>query len=388
MPSASNDLEKYDPHAKVRNLCEVGSTVEIDGNIPLKRYFRSGKEMLRMAEEYHKDGSLENAFILYTRYITLFVEKMTQHPDKTLTTSPEWFSTRKKLKEVLPIAEKLKSKLLEKYTKEYEAILKDKEREEAQQAKQEEHRKKEQLDKLMFEQQKLFAQHQHQQHQHQQRPHDEIPVRPATPTPGAVSPSEVYPILQDYDYGSSDHLVYLNRPPAYRSDDSLQTPGVHAAAVKPSASLSVAVTKRPSVDRSTKPLPLLSPEPFFLGAQGLRAVVVPGGLFAKFLHLSRTNTERNVETCAILAGKFSGNQLSISHLLVPKQSGTADSCFTESEEEVLEYQDQLGLDTVGWIHTHPTQTAFMSSVDLHTHCSYQLMLPEAIAIVCSPKYEE
>lgn len=110
------------------------------------------------------------------------------------------------------------------------------------------------------------------------------------------------------------------------------------------------VTKRPSVDRSTKPLPLLSPEPFFLGAQGLRAVVVPGGLFAKFLHLSRTNTERNVETCAILAGKFSGNQLSISHLLVPKQSGTADSCFTESEEEVLEYQDQLGLDTVGWIH--------------------------------------
>lgn len=38
--------------------------------------------------------------------------------------------------------------------------------------------------------------------------------------------------------------------------------------------------------------------------------------------------------------------------------------------------------------THPTQTAFLSSVDLHTHCSYQMMLPESIAIVCSPKYQE
>ena len=40
------------------------------------------------------------------------------------------------------------------------------------------------------------------------------------------------------------------------------------------------------------------------------------------------------------------------------------------------------------LQTHPSQTAFLSSVDLHTHCSYQLMLPEAIAIVCSPKFNE
>lgn len=30
----------------------------------------------------------------------------------------------------------------------------------------------------------------------------------------------------------------------------------------------------------------------------------------------------------------------------------------------------------------------MSSVDLHTHCSYQLMLPEAIAIVCAPSHDK
>ncbi|EEC13152.1 amsh, putative, partial [Ixodes scapularis] len=377
MPSASRGLEKYDPHVKIRNLGKAGSALEIDESVPLKRYFGSGNTMLRMAESYQKQGDLESAFILYTKYITLFVEKISKHPEMSSASLTEWNITKKRVKEVFPIAEKLKSKLLEKYTKEYEILLKNKlaktrkeitraldmscplqERQEAEEA-EEERRRQEQLERLMYDQQKLFAL----QSGRSRRTREPSPERPATPTPGAVSPSDVYPTLLDLENGFLDRLPRPRTPPVVRR-------------------------AIPPVDRSTKPSPLLSPEPFFLGTQGLRSVVVPGGLFAKFLYLSKQNTEKNVETCAILAGKFSGNQLSISHLLVPKQSGTADSCSTENEEEVLEYQDQKGLDTVGWIHTHPTQTAFMSSVDLHTHCSYQLMLPEAVAIVCSPKYEE
>ena len=30
------------------------------------------------------------------------------------------------------------------------------------------------------------------------------------------------------------------------------------------------------------------------------------------------------------------------------------------------------------------QDCFMSSVDVHTHCAYQLMLPEAVAVVYAP----
>lgn len=54
------------------------------------------------------------------------------------------------------------------------------------------------------------------------------------------------------------------------------------------------------------------------------------------------------------------------------------------EEEVLECQDKEDLITVGWIHTHPTQGCFLSSVDVHTQFPFQLLLPEAIAIVCAP----
>ncbi|MQM12425.1 hypothetical protein Taro_045343 [Colocasia esculenta] len=35
--------------------------------------------------------------------------------------------------------------------------------------------------------------------------------------------------------------------------------------------------------------------------------------------------------------------------------------------------------------THPSQSCFMSSIDLHTQYSYQVMLPEAVAIVMAPK---
>ena len=42
-----------------------------------------------------------------------------------------------------------------------------------------------------------------------------------------------------------------------------------------------------------------------------------------------------------------------------------------NEEEIFEVQDRRSLYPLGWIHTHPTQTCFLSSVDVHTHCGYQ-----------------
>lgn len=48
------------------------------------------------------------------------------------------------------------------------------------------------------------------------------------------------------------------------------------------------------------------------------------------------------------------------------------------EEELFEYCHGEGrsLIVLGWIHTHPRHTCFMSSVDMHTHCGFQTMLPE------------
>ncbi|CAI9119011.1 OLC1v1020660C3 [Oldenlandia corymbosa var. corymbosa] len=111
---------------------------------------------------------------------------------------------------------------------------------------------------------------------------------------------------------------------------------------------------------------------------------IPVKMMADFLKLAKKNTDRNLETCAVLAGSLKNRAFYITTLIVPKQESTSDSCQTLNEEEIFEYQDKNSLFPLGWIHTHPTQTCFMSSVDLHTHYSYQVMLPEAIAIVMAP----
>jgi STAM-binding protein len=70
--------------------------------------------------------------------------------------------------------------------------------------------------------------------------------------------------------------------------------------------------------------------------------------------------------------------------VIPEQISTSDTCETTNESAIFDYCDSEDLIMLGWIHTHPTQTCFMSSRDLHTHSGYQVMLPESIAIVCAP----
>ena len=139
---------------------------------------------------------------------------------------------------------------------------------------------------------------------------------------------------------------------------------------------------RPKVNRATKP----TIDNF--SSDELRRVIIPLDLKDKFLGAARSNTDRNVETGGILAGKFSKNEFTITSVIIPKQEGCSDSFSTLKEEEIFDYQMEYDLITLGWIHTHPSQSAFMSSIDLHTHCSYQILLPEAIAIVVAPSYNE
>ncbi|GER26117.1 COP9 signalosome complex subunit 5 [Striga asiatica] len=110
----------------------------------------------------------------------------------------------------------------------------------------------------------------------------------------------------------------------------------------------------------------------------------PVKMMEDFLRLARTNTAEDLETCGVLAGSLRDKVFHITTLIIPKQESTSNSCQTLNEEEIFYVQDSRSLFTLGWIHTHPTQTCFMSSVDLHTHYSYQVMLPEAIAVVMAP----
>ena len=46
----------------------------------------------------------------------------------------------------------------------------------------------------------------------------------------------------------------------------------------------------------------------------------------------------------------SGHTFKITHLFIPRQTGTPDSCDMQHEEELIFYQDKYDLITLGWIH--------------------------------------
>ncbi|PHH87665.1 hypothetical protein CDD83_8575 [Cordyceps sp. RAO-2017] len=119
----------------------------------------------------------------------------------------------------------------------------------------------------------------------------------------------------------------------------------------------------------------------------IRSVFIPSQLRSAFLDMADDNTRAGLEMCGIICGMPVNNALFVRSLIIPDQRCTSDTCETENEGAIFDYCSSEDLIVLGWIHTHPTQTCFMSSRDLHTHAGYQVMMPESIAIVCAPRFK-
>lgn len=87
------------------------------------RYYRSGLEMERMANVYCKEGNLENAYVLYLKFMTLFLEKIRKHPEFNRVPVEVKAKNQAKLREILPKAEEIKGQLLKQYEKDYQNYL-------------------------------------------------------------------------------------------------------------------------------------------------------------------------------------------------------------------------------------------------------------------------
>ncbi|XP_067673426.1 STAM-binding protein-like A [Haliotis asinina] len=402
----------HEPAARVRALCDYGSKVDVDKSISPKLYLRSGREMIRMANVYLDEGNLESAFILYSKYITLFIEKLPRHPDYKSAPHTELVESKRKLKHVFPLAEEIKSKLKTRYTaQEKERQAAERKRQEAleheaQLRLEEEERLQQELaaikalkakeadEKWRREQEERYRELQSRakQDQDRQQPRVAMAAVPAI-VPATDAGLDNQFALNDV---SSSGVASTTLPPAPPSYDQIvgpsSVPGIPDRELKKMAISDNESSNPPSVDRSTKPSVMTFDHFTSIGggggAGGLREVTVPTDLMRKFIEKAQTNTDKKTETLGILFGSLAQNQFHVTHLFIPQQHGTPDSCDMENEIDLIDYQDKYNLINLGWIHTHPTQTAFLSSVDLHSHYPYQIMLPEAIAIVCSPKYNE
>lgn len=402
MATAGLFSEIRDPAERVRELCNYACKVEIDDAIPPKRYLRSGLEMMRMAKVYQEEGNYESAFVLYTKFISLFVEKLPKHPDFKTAPAADLSEIRKKVKASFPVAEQLKAKLKDRYTaqeKKRQEVEKRLQEEMARKKAEEEARRKE-IEELE-EQKRKEAESKWLQEQEarlqelkdlelaRQLEKEEAGAQPGIYT--GVSPDLLNNQIPTAPPGN---LMYVPN----NFGDTKNVPGGVPTPPNRELKNNLVINDRPSViasapavDRSTKPTAVdhfMSTGGASDNKFGLRDVFIPSDLPRKFLVKAEHNTLKNMETCGILAGKLRHNAFVITHLILPKQTGTSDTCIAEDEEDIFLFQEPRDLITLGWIHTHPSQTAFLSSVDMHNQYGYQAMLPEAIAIVCSPKFNE
>jgi len=337
---------------RLRQLAEAASDFKIDYNIPIRRYFRSGQEMLKMAQVYLTEDNQEAAYVLYMKYMTLFMDKIRTHRDYVEVIPAEKKKLKGTLKVVLSKTETLKMSLLARFGAEHAAWLEEESArragEEAAWQEEEEERERREAEQLSLERDRQLALYHQAQLDWEARPTPQLPSSAVQYDPAKYSDEPTAPASAP--------------PPSY---DRTAKPAAPAAAV-------------PAFDRSAKPAETGS-------AAGLRTVVVPADLVKVFLGVARTNSDRGLETLGTLGGRLSNNQLLVTHLLIPRQTGKSDSCTMEGLEDVWDVHDREDIIFLGWIHTHPAYSVFLSSVDMHNQYEWQHMLPEALATVCSIK---
>ncbi|XP_016076308.1 PREDICTED: AMSH-like protease isoform X3 [Miniopterus natalensis] len=320
------------PEERVRALSKLGCNISITEDITPRRYFRSGVEMERMASVYLEEGNLENAFVLYNKFITLFVEKLPSHRDYQQCAVPEKQDIMKKLKEIaFPRTDELKKDLLKKYNVEYQDYMQSKNKYTAEILKKLEHQR------LIEAERKRIAQMRQQQLETEQFLFFEDQLKKQELARVQTRSLEA-PALPEVD-GSALSCFSAHQ------DSTL----LNVFAQQPDRSAPSYASRSPPVNRALKPAAALSAVQDLV-VEGLRCVVLSRDLCHRFLLLAESNTVRGIETCGILCGKLTHNELTITHVIVPKQSAGPDYCDVENVEELFSVQDQHDLLTLGWIH--------------------------------------
>nr|XP_021517180.1 STAM-binding protein-like [Meriones unguiculatus] len=343
------------PQERFQILSALGQDIKINKKFSKASYMSLRDDFFKMAADLDECGKEESAFILYHKFLTLYLEKLNIGPKLCKRDVKGRRSNFiKTLNIVFDRAEALKRKLLEKYNNEYEKYLTELKEEEA-------------AERAAFWED----------------------IRDILKQSGC---SSWHSIPSDPLYGSEENKSGEVGPSATVTSTEAQPSSVPTQTSSPAQQCSVEENVKvvtPSTSTSAEqPGENDQEKSTVQKVRGLRPVILPHDLCETFLKSVRKNTKKKIETCGVLCGSMVGEEYHITHIVIPLQKGGPDYCYATNEEELFFIQEELGLLTLGWIHTHPTQRAFLSSVDLHTHFGYQQMLPESIAVVCAPKYKE
>lgn len=96
-----------DPDKRFQRFFDFYCNVKLSAGFSVDRYVRSGREMMRMANIYFTENDVFHAFVIYSRYAVLFLEKLKQHSQYRTINRADLAEINKQMKEIaLPRAEK------------------------------------------------------------------------------------------------------------------------------------------------------------------------------------------------------------------------------------------------------------------------------------------
>ncbi|CAO0793192.1 unnamed protein product [Mucor circinelloides] len=358
------------PISPPKSIKELNAMAKIhtDDCIPIDIYISSADLMLKQARIYYREENQEQAYLYFMKYINLILNELGHRPGFDYLNNQALIKTCIEALDAVELLRPTIEAINESYrlSQKESSISKDDVKQSTTDSKQ--NQQKSQQPRLRLQEEFHFNTENGTGHQ------------------SSISRSRSgSPMDWEYSNSTSQQLAHKNRnssvppppiPPKIKLEKDTPPP------LPPKLQLFINKEQQEEASNAS----LLADSFYGSSNTKLRVLNIPLDIQARFLALARFNTKNNVETCGILSGKLKDNQLFVTSLIIPNQMGTSDTCTTKDEEAIFEFQDKRGLITLGWIHTHPSQTCFLSSVDLHTQCSYQLMLPEAVAIVCSPNH--
>ncbi|RMZ82671.1 hypothetical protein DV738_g1442, partial [Chaetothyriales sp. CBS 135597] len=408
---------------------------DFDANVPLRYWLRSANVLLQQARRYLAERDDETAYFLLFRHAHLVLTNLTSHPEaKKAEYRPALAEHNREVKASLNKLDVLKPRIKERHDRYVQLVAA---REQNRRWAEQERRTGYDRDEQQHHEQSRYSAHSIRQlpasenkdlamrtaqkelsrrQATKQPPGDDLQARlqairsrvePAVPDRAeqdayGKTPTYNYPSVPSKHASGQEREAPVPQPFTYQQEYQQEQHNHYSAAsppalppkhYAPSARESARPPVRPekvpnkaAVEWTSTPVEEKSfaPAAYLENGEPLRTVFLPATLRTTFLRLAHKNTRANVETCAFLAGFLSRNAFFVSRLVVPAQTATSDTCEMTNEAQLFDYVDSEDLMILGWIHTHPTQTCFMSSRDLHTHAGYQVMLAESVAIVCAP----
>ncbi|XP_045476677.1 STAM-binding protein-like [Harmonia axyridis] len=345
---SDNSLNRADlkPKKRYENLVERSKTTHIDHQIPIKRYIQIADALLFAAKNSENKQAHEAALINYIRYQSL-VKKLRTHKKYKDIPIGDRSAFDYKLKNVMKNVKAISEIVIQEYKKLYQIS-------------------------------RFDTQDQNLEGYQEQRP----------------TLSTVKTFISGYKgdsvrFSSQPSLSATRSMSRSRSKmiaDSYSTMSVPIYRAF-SSNLDVNLGLRRSIfpTKQVKEFDVIHTQRKIVRSH--RTVIVPSRITTEFSYLSYRNTKQNIETVGYLAGsELNATQFLVSHLILPEQVGYSDYFKVRDSLELIRYLDMHDLLVLGWIHSHPMECNYLSSSDMHYHSVFQSVLPEAIAIVYSPKF--